>query len=177
MPIDPADGDDDFVDQWADPDSELSEAEQPFGDPEQSVNIPEAPSVADYDSDGFDANQLSSDLSDVDSDLLNAFAVSVLLTNAGVLLVSLGILLITFRGQLEVGGGLVFAGAIALLRVGHHYRTYKQSRAADEDVDGAGDAGNDDAENAGDADNNTDAADTNGVDDNAEGTDDTEHNR
>jgi len=133
VPIDPADGDDDFVDQWVNPDSELSEAEQPFGDPEQSVQIPEAPSVTDYESDGFDADQLSSDLSDVDSDLLNAFAVSVLLTNAGVLLVSLGILLILFRGQLDIGGGLIFAGAIALLRVGHHYRAYKPSRTDDTD--------------------------------------------
>jgi len=137
VPIDPADGDDDFVDQWADPDSDLAAAEQPFGDPEQSVSIPEAPSVTDYESDGFDADQLSTDLSDVDSELLNVFAVSVLLTNAGVLLVSLGILLIIFRGQLEVGGGLVFAGAIALLRVGHHYRSYKQSQDTADTADTA----------------------------------------
>ena len=158
MPIDPADGDDDFVDQWADPDSDTVAAEQPFGDPEESVSIPEAPSVNSYESDGFDAGQLSSDLSDVDSDLLNTFAVSVLLTNAGVLLVSLGSLLIIFRGQFELGGGLIFAGTLALLRVGHHYRAYKRASAKDDSQEADNDSESDSNSNsASDSDADTDS--------------------
>jgi len=124
MPTDPAD-DDDFVDQWADADSERSAAEQ-------SVSIPEAPSITDSGADSFDADQLSSDLSDVDSDLLSLFTVSVLLIKVGVLLVSAGILLIVFRGHLEFGGGLVLVGAIALVRVVYKYHEYNRSQTPDD---------------------------------------------
>lgn len=130
MPIDPAD-DDDFVDQWVDPDSKRSATEQPFGDPEQSVSIPEVASAND-DIAEFDTDQLSSDLSAVDSDLLSLFTVSVLLIKVGVLLVSIGILLIVFRGHLEFGSGFVFVGTIALIRVVQKYHGYKHSQTADD---------------------------------------------
>ena len=132
MPTDPAD-DDDFVDQWVDPDSELAEAEQPFGDPEQSVSVPETASVSEDKSEEFNADQLRTNLSAVDSDLLSLFTVSVLLIKVGVLSVSVGILLIVFRGYLEVGGGLVFVGTVALIRVVHKYRGYKRQTADDSD--------------------------------------------
>lgn len=130
MPIDPA-NDDDFVDQWADADSERSAVEQPFGDSEQSVSIPEVASAND-DIAEFDTDQLSSDLSAVDSDLLSLFTVSVLLIKVGVLLVSAGILLIVFRGHLEFGGGLVLVGAIALVRVVYKYYEYNRLQTPDD---------------------------------------------
>lgn len=123
MPIDSADGDDDILDRWADPDSEQS-----LGDPERSIRIPKAPSVPNYESAVIDTENLEADLSDVDGDLLNTFAVCVLLTKAGVLLVSIGLLLVAFRGQLGVGGVLVLAGTFCLIRAVQHYRAYEQNR-------------------------------------------------
>ena len=130
MPTDSAGDDDDFLEQWADPEKLIEEAEQPFGDPEQSIADPQPPAVTDSE-DGFDSDQLTRDLSEVDSDLLNTFAVCVLLTNVGVLLVTVGILFGIASGHVELGVGLVLAGLVALLRVAHHYRSYKQSRADD----------------------------------------------
>jgi len=130
VPIDPA-NDDDFVDQWADADSEPSMAKQPLGETEseQAVSIPEQTTAS---GDEFDADKLSSDLSDVDSDLLSLFTVSVLLIKVGLLLVSAGILLIVFRGHIELGGGLVLVGAIALVRVVYKCHEYKHSQAVDD---------------------------------------------
>lgn len=149
MPTDSTAGDDDeddFVDQWADPDSDDSNSntldsdeadsdaadiEQPFGDPEKSELIPKAPSVTNYEIEEPDAKSLGEDISDVDPDLLNIFAVSVLLTNVAVLLISVGILLAIFRGMTELGIGLVLLGGLALVRVRQQYRAYKRDREVD----------------------------------------------
>jgi len=131
VPTDPTD-DDDVIEQLVGFVSDRPEADQPFGDSEPSVSIPEAPSVPEYGTDSFDSEELSSDLSDVDSDLLSVFTVCVLLTKVGVLLVSAGILLVVFRGHLEFGGGLVLVGSVALVRVVHKYRTYTHSQAGNE---------------------------------------------
>ena len=126
MPIDPAD-DDDFVDQWADPESDES-----LGDPDRSISIPNAPSVPDYEA-VVDSNSLESDLSSVDDELLNAFVVCVVLINAGVILVSIGFLLVMLRGQHTLGGVFLLAAAVAFVRVVHHYREYERTRSDDTD--------------------------------------------
>lgn len=128
VPIDSSDGDDDFLDRWADPDTEQS-----LGDPERSIRIPKAPSVTNYESVVVDTERLEADLSAVDGDLLNTFAVCVLLTKAGVLLVSIGLLLAVFRGQLAVGGVLVLAGSFSLVRAIQHYRAYELNRSDEAD--------------------------------------------
>ena len=124
---------DGLLDRWGD-------AEQPFGDPEESRLIPETTSVADEYGEP-DTEDLTRDLSDVDPELLNTFAASVLLANLGVLVISVGILLFVFRGQLQLGTGLVVVGVLALLRVGQYYRSYKQTRNKPEsDTDHPADA-------------------------------------
>jgi len=125
VPGDSADSENDderLVDRWAD-------AEQPFGDPEEGL-IPE---VTSSEPEEPDTDQLSRDLSEVDADLLNTFAVCVVLTNLAVLLVSVGALLAVFRGQLWIGGGLVVIGSLTVGRVYQYYRSYKRDRETDTD--------------------------------------------
>ncbi|MFW6321077.1 MAG: DUF7322 domain-containing protein [Halohasta sp.] len=121
MPTDSTDGEDDPLDRWAD-------AEQPFGDPEESSLVPEAPSVASYEEP--DAEGLQRDLSDVDPELLNTFVVSVVLANVGVLLVSVGVLLAVFRDMTQIGLGLAAVGVVAIVRLRQHYQSYKRKREA-----------------------------------------------
>ena len=124
MPGDQADDEDNrLLDRWGD-------LEQPFGDPEESQLGPKSSSIADKYGEP-DTEELARDLSDVDPDLLNTFAVCAVLANLGVLLVSVGILLAVFRGRLQIGGGLVVVGSLTLLRVRQYYRSYKHDRAAD----------------------------------------------
>lgn len=120
----PDDEGDGLLERWGD-------IEQPFGDPEDSRLIPETASVDDYADP--DIEELTTDLSAVDPDLLNTFTVCVLLANVGVLLVSVGILLAVFRGWLWIGGGLLGVGLLALFRLRQHYRSY--TRADDQTVD------------------------------------------
>ena len=124
MPGDQADDEEDpLLDRWGD-------LEQPFGDPEESQLGTETSSVADEYGEP-DTEDLARDLSDVDPELLNTFAVCVVLANLGVLLVSVGILLAVFRGRLQIGGGLVVIGFLTLLRVRQYYRSYKRDREAE----------------------------------------------
>lgn len=128
MPDDSADTGDDAdgspLERWAD-------IEQPFGDPEESDLIPEVQSLTASEPEEVDPETLSRDLSNVDPDLLNAFAVCVLLANLGVLLVSVGALIVIFRGQLRIGGGLVGIGSLALLRMWQYYRSHKTDTTDD----------------------------------------------
>lgn len=121
------DADNSLVERWAD-------IEQPFGDPEDSELIPEGHSVSSSEPEEPDTETLSRDLSNVDPDLLNTFAVCVLLANLGVLLVSVGALVVIFRGQLQIGGGLVVVGSLSLLRVWQYYRSYKADRETDDET-------------------------------------------
>jgi len=128
VPGDSADDEDNnLLDRWGD-------LEHPFGDPEESGFLSEATQAADYEPDEPTTEELSRDLSEVDSDLLNTFAVCVLLANLGVLLVSVGILLVVFRDQLQIGGGLVVIGSLTLFRVGQYYRSYKRDREANSET-------------------------------------------
>lgn len=128
MPGDSTDDEDDnLLDQWGD-------LEHPFGDPEESGFVSETTQVADYEPDEPTTEELSRDLSEVDSDLLNTFAVCVLLANLGVLLISVGILLVVFRDQLQIGGGLIVVGSLTLFRVGQYYRSYKRDHEADSET-------------------------------------------
>lgn len=136
-----ADGDDDgddFVDRWVDPESDDTDIEHPFGDPEKSDLIPTAPSITSYETEEPDVESLGEDLSDIDPDLLNIFAVSVLFTNIAVLLISVGILLAIFRGMTELGIALVLVGGVALVRVRNQYRSYKRGREVDAETDSDG---------------------------------------
>ena len=137
MPSDPADDDDDFVDRWADPESDLAEAEQPFGDPEESAVVPNAPSETDTEIQPAAATELGESLSAVDDELLNAFVVSVLLTKAGVLLVCAGVMVIVLRGWVELGGGLLAVGLFAFLRVGYRYRSHTHDQDSAEPTTGS----------------------------------------
>ena len=128
MPDDSADtgdgADNTILERWGD-------LEQPFGDPEESDLIPEVQPLTTSESEELDPETFSRDLSNVDPDLLNAFAVCVLLANLGILLVSVGALIVIFRGQLRIGGGLVGIGSLALLRMWQYYRSHKTDRETD----------------------------------------------
>jgi len=127
------DEDDSLLDRWGD-------IEHPFGDPEESGLVSEATQTSDHEPNEPTTEELSRDLSDVDPDLLNTFAVCAVLANLGVLLVSVGILLVVFRDQLQIGGGLVVIGSLTLVRVRQYYRSYKRDRKADAETAADGDS-------------------------------------
>lgn len=83
-----------------------------------------------------DESELMGDVGDVDEDTFNAFVASAVLTNFGVFAVSLGLMLWYFRGMLQVGGGLIVLGVLALLRTYQYYREWKLARGEDDEDDG-----------------------------------------
>lgn len=83
-----------------------------------------------------DESELMGDVGDVDEDTFAAFVASAVLTNIGVFAVSLGLMLWYFHGMLQVGGGLVVIGLLALLRTYQYYYEWKQSREEDEEDEG-----------------------------------------
>lgn len=75
--------------------------------------------------------------SDAPRELLYAFWSLVLLFNVGLLATSLGAMLIVFRGDWDLGGGLLVVGLLALARGLHRYsRTDPHRLGADEDTPG-----------------------------------------
>ena len=137
MPTDSADdGGDDLVDRWLDPDADLREAEQPFGDPEESGPAPETSTATSYAD-----PEVSPDLSDADPELLNTFTICVLLANVGVLLVSVGLLVGIFRSMTTIGSGLVVVGTLVCLDLWRRYRAFKRGRATDTESDDRDDTG------------------------------------
>ena len=128
MPTDSADDEDDsLLNRWGD-------LEHPFGDPEESDLVSGPTQASDYEPDEPTVEELSGDLSEVDSDLLNTFAVCVLLANLGVLLISVGFLLVVFRDMLQLGGGLFVIGSLTLFRLRQYYRSYIYDHEADSEV-------------------------------------------
>lgn len=130
-----------------------------------------------------DESELMGDVSDVDEDTFRAFVASAVLTNIGVFAVSLGLMLWYFRGMLQVGGGLIGIGLLALLRTYQYYYEWKQSREEDEgpdritapadegdETDGAGD----ETDDAGEETDQSDVDDAINVDDTANVDDATE---
>jgi len=83
-----------------------------------------------------DESELVGDVGDVDEDTFTAFVASAVLTNVGVFAISLGLMLWYFRGMLQVGGGLVVIGLLALLRTYQYYYEWKQSREDDVEDEG-----------------------------------------
>ncbi|MFB6234101.1 MAG: hypothetical protein ABEH81_10130 [Halopenitus sp.] len=112
-----------------------------------------------------DESELIGDVGDVDEDTFTAFVASAVLTNIGVFAVSLGLMLWYFRGMLQVGGGLIVIGFLALLRTYQYYYEWKQSREEDEEDEGP-DRITAPADDEGDEGDETgDAGDTTTVDD------------
>lgn len=134
-----AGGDDDPLDRWVDPETIFGRPEDRFGDPESELPPDVAPAT----------DEEPVDFSAVDPALLNRFVVILLLVKLGVLLGSVGVLLIGFRGQLELGGGLLAAALLAFVRAAHHYRSWEGGDDADGDgADDDSDANDADAEAA-----------------------------
>ncbi|MFB6121321.1 MAG: hypothetical protein ABEJ68_09420 [Halobacteriaceae archaeon] len=63
-------------------------------------------------------------LTDVPKTTLRAFLAIVVLSQVGLFAVSLGVMLAGFRGQVNLGGALVAAGAVALTVAVVAYRRY-----------------------------------------------------
>lgn len=142
--------DDGFAERWGDPEDRWR--------PEKRWEDPEERWSTNRDTDEEDGDV--PDFSDVDSELVTTFAVSVILTNAALLALSLGLMLAYFRGRYQLGGALFVGGVLLLLRVYQYYRQFRRDRerdeeetndaaGSDESVGNAGDAG--DARDAGDA--------------------------
>lgn len=70
---------------------------------------------------------------DVDPETAKAFWSCVVLANVGLLLVSLGPMLAFFRGMVRVGAVLTVVGVLAFVRTYYRYRSYVESRRADDD--------------------------------------------
>lgn len=130
--------DDGYAERWGDPE-ERWRPEKRWENPEERWGDPEKRSGADRSADGEDGDD--PDFSDVDSDLVTTFAVSVILANAALLALSLGLMLAYFRGRYQLGGALALGGVLLLLRVYQYYRRFRQDRERDEEeASEAGDA-------------------------------------
>ncbi|AZH24861.1 DUF7322 domain-containing protein [Haloplanus aerogenes] len=75
------------------------------------------------------------DEEDVDPEILETFWRSVVLANIALFGLSLGPMLVYFRGQWLWGGAAIALGAVAGLRVYHHYRAFQDRHVDGEDDD------------------------------------------
>jgi hypothetical protein len=74
------------------------------------------------------------DPSDVDPEVRGLFWRSVLMANVAVFCLAFAPMLVGFRGEWRTGLVLVLIGAVAGLRVYHHYRTFRR-RSGDDGTD------------------------------------------
>ncbi|XVH30765.1 DUF7322 domain-containing protein [Haloferacaceae archaeon DSL9] len=169
--------DDDFVERWANPEDRWDDPESRWGNPERDlVDIPEAPTVQSFEAESRSDDELAANLETVDSDLLNTFVVAVVLTNLGVFAVSLGAMLWYFRGNVQLGVGLILVGTFSLLRVAQKYRAFRRQRDAadgdgESDADRSGDFGSDGTERADNAADETAETDVDAAPSDADGSD------
>jgi len=85
----------------------------------------------------IDIPSVSTDETDVPSDVLQAFWALVLVVNAALLVVSLGALLLVFEGDVTRGGALVAAGTVLFGLAGRRYRAFRADSndgTADDDL-------------------------------------------
>jgi hypothetical protein len=97
-------------DPWPDEPEEPA-PESRWGDPERDLPRVPTPAV---------------DEEDVDPEILETFWRSVVLANVALFGLALGPMLVFFRGQWLWGGAAVALGAVAGLRVYHHYRAFER---------------------------------------------------
>lgn len=119
-------------------------------DPEEEFYDPDSdgltiPQVTTEDSDdeaepttAVDVPSVSTDETDVPSDILQAFWALVLVINAALFVVSLGALLLVFEGDVTRGGTLIAAGIVLFGLAGRRYRSFRadsDERTADDPAD------------------------------------------
>lgn len=134
----------DAEERWGDPEERWGNPEAAFGDAESGLDDPEAelstaPETPETSGEGRAAI-------DVDSRTSRYFWGAVALANVAVGAVSIGLMLIGFRGNWELGGGLVLIGLLAGARTYWIYRSFRN----DEQLERAK-AGGFDGEDAADA--------------------------
>lgn len=106
-----------MFDPWPDEPEEPT-PESRWGDPERDLPRVPSPTVEEE---------------DVDPELLETFWRSVILANVALLGLALGPMLVSFRGQWLAGGIAVAIGALAGLRVYHHYRAFERRHDGNDD--------------------------------------------
>lgn len=132
--------------RWIDAEERWGDPEERWGDPESGFGELESePSTVPESSETPDEGEATID---VDSRTSRYFWGAVALANVAVGAVSIGLMLIGFRGNWELGGGLVLIGLLAGARVYWIYREFRNDEQTDEE---------DAAESDGEAD--TDAVD------------------
>jgi hypothetical protein len=104
-------------DPWPDEPDEVN-PESRWDDPERDLPRVPTPDV---------------DEEDVDPEILETFWRSVILANVALFGLSLGPMLVFFRGQWLWGGAAVALGAVAGLRVYHHYRAFQHRHGDSEE--------------------------------------------
>ncbi|TMT85960.1 hypothetical protein E2L06_04875 [Haloterrigena sp. H1] len=106
--------------EW-DPEEELYDPDS------DGLTIPQVTTEDDPDeaTSGIDVPSVSTDETDVPSDVLQAFWALVLVINAALFVVSLGALLLVFEGDVTRGGTLVGSGIVLFGLAGRRYRTFR----------------------------------------------------
>lgn len=99
-----------MFDPWPDEPEEPT-PESRWGDPERDLPRVPKPAVEEQ---------------DVDPEILETFWRSVVLANVALFGLALGPMLVYFRGQWLWGGVAIVLGALAGLRVYHHYRAFER---------------------------------------------------
>jgi len=102
-------------DPWPD-EPEEPNPESRWGDPERDLPRVPKPAVEEQ---------------DVDPEILETFWRSVVLANVALFGLALGPMLVYFRGQWLWGGAAIVLGALAGLRVYHHYRAFERRHGDD----------------------------------------------
>jgi len=119
--------------------------EEEFYDPDgDGLTIPQVTTDDDSDADAestaaIDIPSVSTDETDVPSDVLEAFWALVLVVNAALFAVSLGALLLVFEGDVTRGSALIAAGTVLFGLAGRRYRAFRadsDDNAADDDPTG-----------------------------------------
>ena len=85
----------------------------------------------------IDIPSVSTDETDVPSDILQAFWALVLVINAALFVVSIGTLLLVFEGDVTRGGTLIAAGLVLFGLAGRRYRSFRadsDESTADDDL-------------------------------------------
>lgn len=96
---------------------------------------PEA-ELRDPDSDTITIPEVSTDETDVPSELLKTFWATVIVINAAVLFVSVGVMVIGFLGRFRDGAVLILGGLVLFGFAYRRYRAFRDSDTEYEPVDG-----------------------------------------